>query len=299
MLLADDDLTGLGTSSVFLSANDPTEFFGSSNNGNNSIPSLFYYDNGANSLRFDPAFTSGRSDITASELDDVKRDVCFSWNELGMPINSNDQKSPLVRRDEVLEAMFEGYPRGESVAPSMLKTDQMLSNNVLASNISDFRIDWTWEDGVGRDLEVADGAFPGGLPGVVVNGNAQPWYGLGNPAVSAGGIGQPVFEALVENENIEVFPGAPGGVDRYGAVFGYNRDRGFLRGGDDRPILDANEGIIYADTFATTGNNNYVFQNTYTPWPTAVRITMRLHDPRNVIEGGRTFQFVVPLPKQD
>ena len=52
-------------------------------------------------------------------------------------------------------------------------------------------------------------------------------------------------------------------------------------------------------TNATTGNNNYVYQNTYSPWPTAVRITMRLHDPRNVIEGGRVFQFVVPLPKQD
>ena len=97
-----------------------------------------------------------------------------------MPINSNDQKSPLVRRDEVLEAMFEGYPEG-SPSPQHAEDRPDALQQRLASNISDFRIDWTWEDGVGRDLEVGDGAFPGGLPGVVVNGNAQPWYGLGNP----------------------------------------------------------------------------------------------------------------------
>ena len=31
------------------------------------------------------------------------------------------------------------------------------------------------------------------------------------------------------------------------------------------------------------------------PWPTAIRFTMTLHDPRGVLEGGRTFQFVVNL----
>ncbi len=30
-------------------------------------------------------------------------------------------------------------------------------------------------------------------------------------------------------------------------------------------------------------------------WPTAIRFTMTLHDPRGVLEGGRTFQFVVNL----
>ncbi len=31
------------------------------------------------------------------------------------------------------------------------------------------------------------------------------------------------------------------------------------------------------------------------PWPAAIRFTMTLHDPRGVLEGGRTFQFVVNL----
>ena len=86
---------------------------------------------------------------------------------------------------------------------------------------------------------------------------------------------------------------------RYGAVFGFNRDRGYLRGSDDRPILIDGR-LSFFDTMGTTGNGNTErFVNTYSPWPTSIRITMRLHDPNDVIRGGRLFQFVVPLPKQD
>ena len=36
----------------------------------------------------------------------------------------------------------------------------------------------------------------------------------------------------------------------------------------------------------------------YTPLPSALRITMRLHDPLGRIEGGREFQFIVNLPQR-
>jgi hypothetical protein len=36
----------------------------------------------------------------------------------------------------------------------------------------------------------------------------------------------------------------------------------------------------------------------YTPLPSALRITVRLHDPLGRIEGGRDFQFIVELPRQ-
>jgi hypothetical protein len=36
----------------------------------------------------------------------------------------------------------------------------------------------------------------------------------------------------------------------------------------------------------------------YTPLPSALRITLRLHDPLGRIEGGRDFQFIVELPKR-
>jgi prepilin-type N-terminal cleavage/methylation domain-containing protein len=37
-------------------------------------------------------------------------------------------------------------------------------------------------------------------------------------------------------------------------------------------------------------------RNDYTPWPTALRFTMTLHDPKLAMSSGRTFQFVVDLP---
>ena len=37
-------------------------------------------------------------------------------------------------------------------------------------------------------------------------------------------------------------------------------------------------------------------RNDYTPWPTALRFTMTLHDPNLALSSGRTFQFVVDLP---
>jgi hypothetical protein len=36
----------------------------------------------------------------------------------------------------------------------------------------------------------------------------------------------------------------------------------------------------------------------YTPLPSAIRITMRLHDPLGRLEGGRDYQFIVELPKR-
>lgn len=309
VLLASDDLDGV-IDNTALAGNYPSVTSGWDYNGvdpdyANATCNLFLTNDQCDlqvPLRFAAGVSNGRVDITSSEFDDIRRDACFSWRELGLETESDRLPSPLVRRGELIDAMFEGYPRGERDVPSMRNMDQMLRNNVLAGNISDFQIDWTWADGVGRDLTVSDANWPGGLPGVVVAGNVQPWFGLANSAQDSGLIGQPVYAAVnnVDNNNIEVFPAEDDGVLRYGAVFGYNRDRSYLRGGDDRPIA-IGDTLVFADTLGTDGvdPNDQTFVNTYSPWPTALRITMRLHDPGNVIPGGRVFQFIVPLPKQD
>jgi hypothetical protein len=232
-----------------------------------------------------------------------------------MPVIADEQMSPLIKKVPLLDAIFLAYPRGERTSPSMRNLDQMLSNNVLAGHVSDFIVEWTWEDGVGRDLTVGDARFSGGLPGVVASGNQQVWFGLGNVAEGYSNdnlfLGEPVFSAVnSNNNNIESFDlEEPDGVSRYGAVFGFNQDQGFLRGSDNRPIYrpDPNPPdpenpaplLWFFDTIGAVSNDTTAFANTYTPWPTALRITMRLHDPRNVIEGGQVFQFVVPLPQQD
>jgi hypothetical protein len=33
--------------------------------------------------------------------------------------------------------------------------------------------------------------------------------------------------------------------------------------------------------------------------PTAIRVTMTLHDPKGTLETGRTFQFVIPIPTRN
>ena len=45
-------------------------------------------------------------------------------------------------------------------------------------------------------------------------------------------------------------------------------------------------------------NGRMILRDDFTPWPSALRITMRLHDPKLNIASGRTFQFVVDLPPQ-
>jgi hypothetical protein len=51
-------------------------------------------------------------------------------------------------------------------------------------------------------------------------------------------------------------------------------------------------------------NDVYVYQAVFgydkklTPWPSALRITMTVHDPRNRIQQGREVQFILNLPKR-
>ena len=47
------------------------------------------------------------------------------------------------------------------------------------------------------------------------------------------------------------------------------------------------------------GGSERVLRTDYTPWPTALRFTITLHDPKLALSQGRVFQFVVELPKAE
>ena len=66
----------------------------------------------------------------------------------------------------------------------------------------------------------------------------------------------------------------------YQAIFGPN---------GDKPYREANY----------PGGSERVLRNDYTPWPTALRFTITLHDPKLALTQGRVFQFVVDLPKAE
>ena len=69
-------------------------------------------------------------------------------------------------------------------------------------------------------------------------------------------------------------PGVP--IKVYTAVFGFNADA-----------------AIYLNLAGVP-----VANQDYTPWPTALRITMTLTDPAKRLEQGRTVQMILELPKR-
>ncbi|HAW95050.1 MAG: hypothetical protein CMJ33_02175 [Phycisphaerae bacterium] len=341
----------------------------------NSAPLIF--DNGSNGLRFHPSLINSRVDIAATERDTLRQEVCYFWNDqsdwdFGGGSNQGgdsdyfESPTDLVKTNQVLDAMYYGYPRGELRAPSMQRMDTMLTNAVLGPNISDFRVEWTWADGVGRDKDVSfndsDQVLLAGLPGVVVegavlvNGGSTPWFGLSDETIgsapanafmtgsqapedaggcsgwshigdpgrrfSGGGdavrIGPPVGTEIgsgtffiddpfgVQTDetlaHIEFGDGAgcqPGqNIRRYGAVFGFNGDNSILRSPTGEPYVFAGNTPGLGSRIVGTGNNGRGV-STYTPWPTAVRISFRLHDSEARLEGGRPFEFIIPLPRNE
>jgi hypothetical protein len=182
------------------------------------------------------------------------------------------------------------WPRAEKIAPSMQRADQMLTNPVIAGQCSSFAVEWTWEDGVGRQTDPAGNL----LPGLVVRGDTTaPWFGMpnaergtqtlssspaydGNCQSAWGCLGSPIIPGVIEgNVPVQSFSGGIlSGVRLYQAAFGYNATQALNGSG----VPDAEVG--------------------YTPWPTALRFTFTLHDPEQRFTDGRTFQFVVELPRR-
>lgn len=62
----------------------------------------------------------------------------------------------------------------------------------------------------------------------------------------------------------------------YTAIFGFNQDQAYLVTPDGLPVM----------------------RDDFTPWPSQLRFTLTLHDPRLVLDRGREFQFVVDVPKR-
>lgn len=292
--------------------------------------------NAAGSIWPDPFFDGGtqdrgsirkgRVDIASQTPESIERFV--TRKESGFPASvpgTYDPARPWIANvgavpsgQRVIAQAF-AYPRGEKTAPSSRREDQMLTNTMLGSNVSSFAIDWTYDDGAGRqpapdgstllgvDLVTDEAAA---MAGVVVDAaRTQPWFGLPdlpanqNPFASRGvrtftsyaatdpsNLGNaypcwPVYPQAIEGAlPIDVIPigsGANAQVRTYQAAFGFNRDRAFTTVGSGP------EGRWMSPDLA------------YTPLPSAIRVTLVLHDARGTIAEGRTFQFTIPLDTRE
>lgn len=266
VLLVDDDIGDAFANSKTLYLEEVT-----------SARSIFWQLGPGAPWGFSREVRNGRVDAAASDLNEIRHFV-----QTGSTINGGvpdpwipDQRNRIA--DPVAGAVY--YPRAERKAPSMHRIDQALTNNVISTACSSFIVDWTYQNGVG---------FVDNLkPGVQISTDVEhPWFGIGDVGrgvkplmdhVTGGGsLTIPNPTPLVP-ASIESTASPAPDVFTYDAIFGYNQNVPLNSAGNPWPAG------------APTA---------YTPFPTAIRITMTLHDPEGKLEGGRQFQFVIDLPKQ-
>ena len=268
--------------------------------GPNSAVSLFY-----NSLNFtavpnDETFVedsnllpnidvlSSRIDVAASNLNDIRKILA--------PVGST------TWRNRIINGFFgplngygqlAGYVRSEKVSPSMNRQDVMLTTPTLATNCSSFMVDWTWEPKVNEEAGWNYGYVP---PPTV----PTLWFGFpdSHPLFPIDFLPErrrvmtlsedssltvaPIMPSVIEGNPTVRSPsvGAANSIWIYTAVFGFNKDKPHFQ------------------TLAAPLINPPQVRTDYTPWPTALRITMQLHDPEKRIEQGRTVQMIIELPRR-
>ena len=293
ILLADDG----GDLKRFHKATDSTQ----TTYGNNSAVSLFEQANletviSDGNLLPNSNIINSRVDVAATNLNDIRKILA--------PVGSTTWRQRIVNGffgPFAGYGQLAGYVRSEKVAPSMNRQDVMLTTPTLATNCSGFMVDWTWGEFQIPGVVPYDSlpnpppaipptkwyGFPDRetlLPLPLPNTFNPEWRGvrtLTQDLPSPPPNGWLINPSVIEGVNPIIYPlGPTGPIKIYTAVFGFN---------GDKPVFQ---------TMSMQANGTSAIRDDYTPWPTALRITMQLHDPEKRIEEGKTLQLIVELPKR-
>ena len=293
ILLADDG----GDLKRFHKATDSTQ----TTYGNNSAVSLFEQANletviSDGNLLPNSNIINSRVDVAATNLNDIRKILA--------PVGSTTWRQRIVNGffgPFAGYGQLAGYVRSEKVAPSMNRQDVMLTTPTLATNCSGFMVDWTWGEFQIPGVVPYDSlpnpppaipptkwyGFPDRetlLPLPLPNTFNPEWRGvrtLTQDLPSPPPNGWLINPSVIEGVNPIIYPlGPTGPIKIYTAVFGFN---------GDKPVFQ---------TMSMQANGTAAIRDDYTPWPTALRITMQLHDPEKRIEEGKTLQLIVELPKR-
>jgi len=258
-----------------------------------------YLWDAAGAFGFDNLIRNGRVDAASSRLGEVRQ---YVYREPGSGNVRSWGAAPfaLPETPAAMTAMCR-YPRAERKSPTMFRADQATSVSTVGSAVSDFMVEWTYESGTGFTLDPLDPNTP--YQGVLVAyAGETPWFGLSDSV----GLGPRNVHTLAEGVNDDSFgywvdPRGPvfpqqfeqtrtfgSDVYEYSVVFGLNQTR---------PLNDNTSSGNYAQPW-NNADLNQAGNMAFTPWPSALRITMRVHDPRATLQQGRQVQFIVNLPKR-
>lgn len=252
--------------------------------------------------RIAPGGNTHGIDAAASQLNDI-RDI-VKWD-----FGTNSSRPWSEQRAGMQSALY--FPRSERFGLSKSRSDHALTVHTIGTGVSDFMIDWTYDNGTGFSTYTDPGTnVTTTYRGIMIAGAGEkPWFGLpddelpaeearnvwslshGDPpagfpwlAAPEGPIDPFSIEGVTASDPV-LGTGDPVLVS-YSATFGYNQTRPL----DDRPLMG---NTTFGQPWYTAPNTDS--EDMYTPWPSAVRITMRLHDPGNRLTAGREVQFVVNL----
>ncbi|MBX3372381.1 MAG: hypothetical protein KF817_00970 [Phycisphaeraceae bacterium] len=270
ILLLDDDYNSAGASTKGVYLNQVSSYF------------TIFLDDPV--LGYNPVVTSGRLDAAASEMQAVRERILYRWNG-GQPSGLRPWSGVNDSQYAVIADSLFYRPRAERVSLHPHRIHQGQTSAVLSPNCSQVRIDWTWRHGTGALPESGYAGVRTRREGVVGQDRAQPWFGLRDASRAVYPYGDPdlatedqdwwdpadtIFPGNIESWNTGDTVVTP--VRVYEAIFGFNQT----------VALNAN-GV----PDATLG---------YTPWPSAIRISITLHDQALAIERGREIEFIIELP---
>ncbi|MHC4127921.1 MAG: prepilin-type N-terminal cleavage/methylation domain-containing protein [Planctomycetota bacterium] len=235
----------------------------------------------------DGVVRNGRVDAAAGGLNDIR--AAFGGTAGGGPLDPW-----LDQRSAIAGLLF--YPRAQRVAPGPHRVDQALTSQVLAGACSSLVIDWTWSDGVG-DVDNAAGRRFRGL-GVSADG-PHPWFGLDPVGPPGRGRGVRTLAQYVAGLEPDVRPQTirPGTIEQLANTLTTDAGRAIQQTGAVvyEAIFGCNHHAPLDPAAGTPWPGGPDAQIAYTPWPSALRITMTLHDAAGRLDAGREVQFVVHL----
>ncbi len=237
----------------------------------------------------DDVIRNGRVDVAAGCLNDIRAAAVGGGGAgVGSPIRWLDQRSAIA------DLLF--YPRAERVAPGSHRVDQALTAHVLAGACSSFVIDWTWSDGVGEAVNDAGQRFRG----LSVDGDGpQPWFGLDPAGPPGRGRGVRTLTQYVAGQAWDVRPQTiePGHIEQLANTLATDAGRAIQRTGSIvyEAIFGYNQHLPLDPATGAPWAGGPDARVAYTPWPSALRITMTLRDTAARTIAERDVQFVLRL----